>query len=440
MLIKKLSGWGNNFSQLCKIFPVSCNEALADFGKINGHLPHARGGGTSYGDASLNKNGLVVEMRNLPKLLELDADLGIVKCSAGLTLYELLREGVKRGWFFHSTPGTSNATIGGCIACDAHGKNWGAGAFGNHLLDFSLLLPNGEVKLCSQLNNKDLFFSTIGGMGLTGIILEATLKLKRIPSPLMCVETIKFSNLNECIKLQEESKLNYEYIYCWLDSLSDGEDLGRGILQRANHFDSAEHFNIGIKNHKPRFNVPFMPPINLINRLSVACFNLAYYYLTRPTKKKQNLFSFFYPLDNIANWNRLYGKKGFIEYQAAIPQKDAIFVLSKILEITASSKLGSFMLGIKPLGNSTGILSFASTGYTIAIDFASSAKVKNLIKQIDEIVIAHKGRVYLSKDSTLAPEDFKSMYSDRLVKFKEVLLQNGLLDSQTSSLWKRLFL
>jgi FAD/FMN-containing dehydrogenase len=437
---KIIFGWGRFPKEKCLEIIVKSQDELIMLVKDSKIPLLARGGGTSYGDASLNKNGFFIEMKSIPKKFTLDQEKGILRCTSGYSLDEILKEILPSGWFFNVTPGTSNATIGGCIACDAHGKNWNAGSFGNYVIDLTLLLPDGEILICSSKINNDLFLSTIGGMGFTGIILESTIQLKKISSLYMEFETIKFPNLKECLALQEESKNRYEYIYCWIDSLAEGSYLGRGILCRGNHIrnSSRQEVDFSIKKNK-QYIVPFTPWISLINCFSVWCFNFLYYHFTQKKIHVSQIKSFFYPLDKILFWNRLYGKKGFIEYQAVVPSENSYEILYKILSIVSKSKKASFMLGIKPIGKSIGVLSFSEPGFTIAIDFAFSPKIIDLVKELDDIVINSHGRVYLSKDALLSPDNFLAMYRSQISKFTKILNKYNLQNNNISSLWKRIY-
>ena len=437
MYKKLISGWGNNTIEYCYDIQAKSEADLINLVKIKDHGVLARGGATSYGDASLNNGGAIIEMKSIKNAFIFDAAKGILTCSSGYMLNEILDRVLPHAWFFYVTPGTSNATIGGCIACDAHGKNWSADSFGSYISGLKLLLVNGQVLICNPNLNRELFFATIGGMGLTGIILEATLQLKKISSLFMNVESLKFSNINECFDIQEKSKGKFEYIYCWVDSLKEGKGLGRGIIQRANHYTLDNPSDeIAIKSAR-EWNVPVTTPFSLINKLTVKAFNSLYYGMHNPSHQIEPIINFFYPLDKIKSWNRLYGHKGFIEYQAAFPNLTYRNAINKMLKLVTASKYGSFMLGIKPIGKSAGMLSFPIPGYTIAIDFACTEKLDKLISQLDEIVIENNGRVYLSKDSTLKSDIFMQMYGEEVVKFEKTLNDYDIYRGQSSSLWKR---
>lgn len=416
--IEKIKGWNNRPSIRGKVCRPERIDGLADWVKDSKTPLLARGGGTSFGDSSITGDGLNVDMTRLNKMLDFDSESGILHCQAGLTIYEIVESLGTRGWFLKTTPGTQYATIGGCIACDAHGKNWEAGSFCNSVLDFSLMVQDGQIIRCGRNTNTDVFFATIGGMGMTGLILDARIQLKKIQSLFIDLETIQFKSLKECFDLQYDSMKSHEYIFSWLDTQKEGQHLGRGILQRANHCADDRLFY----KRRRRFNVPFYLPGFAVNRYSVNMFNACYYYRT----KKRNIHqvpvvNFFYPLDSIGSWYRVYGKKGYIEYQVVIPFESAYDAVSRLLEKISRSKLGSNVAAVKPLIDSDGILSFSLDGFTFAADFIINKKLWPLLDELDEIVAKNGGRVYLAKDARLAPDMFTKMYAGPYNRWKPVV-------------------
>lgn len=394
----------------------------------------ARGGGTSYGDASINTDGINIDMKRLNKLLHFDSKNGLLHCQSGVTLEDVIKTFLPRGWFLNVTPGTQFATVGGCVACDAHGKNWKAGSFCNFVKGLSLMLHDGSVIYCDDNENSGIYFATFGGMGMTGIILDVHLQLKKVSSSWIDVETIRFGNLKELFDLQYESMDSHEYLFSWLDSHKEGENMGRGILQRANH---CVNEDLQYKE-KRRFSLPFYMPNFTVNRFSVMAFNTMYYAMARKNKKSRlYLMDFFYPLDGFANWYRVYGKKGFIEYQVVVPSDGAHETIFELLRKITMSKLGSTVAVVKPLIKTRGLMSFPMDGFTLAVDFAYSENLWHLLDKLDRIVIASGGRVYLAKDARLGSENFKKMYSDSLDMWESVREKYHLKEKFSSMMFNR---
>jgi FAD/FMN-containing dehydrogenase len=263
-----------------------------------------------------------------------------------------------------------------------------------------------------------MYFATLGGMGMTGIILDVKLQLKKISSSYVDVETVRFNNLRELFDLIKDSWDSYSYIFSWVDSHKEGEIMGRGVLQRANHADNVSLYF----SEKKRFSIPFNFPGFVINKYTVEAFNALIFAKAGLSRNKRRIFlmDYFYPLDNLAHWYRIYGKNGFLEYQVAIPKENAYEAISDILKLATKSKLGSIVAAIKPMIKSRGLLSFPIDGFTLAIDFQYNKKILQLLDELDEIVIANGGRVYLSKDSRLHAEKFNRMYSNTLSDWEKV--------------------
>ena len=432
---ERVRGWGGYPIVSATVFRPERVADLVEFiNRVKGPFL-ARGGGTSYGDASISSDGFNIDMHRLNMMLSFCSETGVLHCQSGVTLHDIIRTFLQRGWFLHVTPGTQFATVGGCVACDAHGKNWKAGSFGSYVKGLRLMLHDGSIIFCNESENSDIYLATLGGMGMTGVILDIYLQLKRISSSYVDVETIQFSNLEELFSLQRESMNSYEYLFSWLDSHNEGKSMGRGILQRANHCTSQ---NLQY-NEKRRFFVPFNFPSYTVNRFSVATFNyLNYATATKHKESKLYLNDFFYPLDRIANWNRIYGRKGFIEYQAVVPFDSAYEVISELLKKITKSKLGSTIAAVKPLAKSDGLISFPIDGFTLAVDFAYSENLLPLLDQLDQIVIASGGRVYLAKDARLSGKSFKKMYSNSLEKWELIREKNQVKQNFTSAMFNRL--
>lgn len=400
-----VTNWGN--------FPVVEKEMKSEdsSAKIkeyvrNHHEIIARGNGRSYGDSALSEN--IFSTKRLNKFISFDRLNGVIECESGVLLSQVLEVIVPQGYFLFVTPGTKFITVGGAIASDVHGKNHHAeGCFSEFVIEFSLLNEKGEILNCSRNENSDKFWSTIGGMGLTGIILSAKFKLKNIESTYIRQESIKAVNLDEIFKLFDESE-SWTYNVAWIDCLQKDKNLGRSIMMRGEH---------AFKHELPKKNqdnplklkknsspsIPFYFPNFVLNNLTVKLFNLLYYSKQRKKEVKNFVHyeTFFYPLDVISDWNRIYGKKGFIQYQMVIPKEKGKEGMKRILETIGKSGNGSFLAVLKLFGkdNPQAYNSFPMEGYTLALDFKINSKLKKLVAQLDEIVEGFGGRIYLTKDS-----------------------------------------
>lgn len=414
MAKEKLSGWANYPQKICRI---EIPETLENLDTKNKRLI-IRGMGRSYGDSSfLGEKTILFE--NLRKIISYDKKKGIIETQGGLSVSDLLKEIIPDGWFLPVSPGTKFVTIGGMVASDVHGKNHHLdGSFGNHII--SLKIQTGENKIieCSNNKNSNLFWSTIGGMGLTGAIISVVFKLKSIKTYEINQKIIPANNLKEIMNLFEKFK-DSTYTVAWIDCLSKGKNIGRSILIVGEH--SKRDISKKKYNPKPIFNLSFFPPSLIMNVFFMRIFNFFYFYKNKFSYKKFiDGDSYFYPLDKILNWNKFYGKKGFIQYQFVIPSENSYAALSLILEKISSSKNGSFLSVLKKFkeGNS-GLLSFPIEGYTLALDFPIKKNTFNLLEELDEVVIRFKGRVYLAKDSRLSPNNFEKMYNN-INEFNEI--------------------
>ncbi len=372
------------------------------------------GNGRSYGDVCLNSGGTLIDCRGLNRLISFDQEQGILRCESGVLLSEILQLIVPKGWFLAVTPGTRFVTMGGAIANDVHGKNHHlAGTFGSYLRSFELLRSDGSRLLCSPNENADFFQATIGGLGLTGIITWAEIELKAINSPYIDQEVIRFSNLDQFFSLAEESDLTHEYTVAWIDCLAKGEDLGKGLFVRGNHAEKIEQ-----SPHRKRggaFSFPIDPPIALINGPTLKLFNTLYYRKQYGERSHSTVDyePFFYPLDAIQNWNRIYGSKGFFQYQCAIPTEHATEAIREILQRISNAGVGSFLAVLKMFGDrpSPGLLSFPAQGATLALDFPNSGeKTLRLLDSLDEVTRAANGKIYPAKDARMSAQDFKVQY------------------------------
>jgi FAD/FMN-containing dehydrogenase len=372
-------------------------------------LPFAYG--RSYGDSCLNAGGALLDVSRLRRFIAFDESRGILRCEAGVTLAEVLALTVPRGWFLPVVPGTKWVSIGGAIANDIHGKNHHrAGTFGGHVTCLELMRSTGERVLCSPDQNVELYRATIGGLGLTGLILWAELRLKRIPGPQIAMERIRFSCLSEFLQLSADDQY-YEYTVAWIDCLARGRALGRGIFSRGDHV-AGSGGKQGDRN--PAISVPVDLPSGLINRASTAVFNTLYYHAQlRNTQRRTMAYDpFFFPLDGIGAWNRLYGRRGFLQYQCVTPGDTGNAIAALLDQVARSTETPSLAV-LKRFGRilSPGLLSFPRPGITLAIDFAMrGAATLKLLDRLDEVVVEAGGAVYPAKDARMSAANFRRFF------------------------------
>lgn len=401
-----LSGWGR--------YPLPENQSITFRDEETLRLLLAQsdeviafGNGRSYGDSALNDRIIRCKPHNF--FLGFDAQSGDLNVQAGVLLSEILRAFVHRGWFLKITPGTSLITVGGAIASDVHGKNHHqAGCFSECVESFHLMLPDGEVVSCSRQQNHDLFKATCGGMGLTGIILDVQITLQRINSAFLNQQTIKTANLKETFEAFEQNK-NTPYSVAWLDCLAKGEKLGRSLLITGNFRDDGELSY----SPKSRPGVPCNFPGFALNQWSIKAFNALYYGKAKHGQSSQlvDIDSFFYPLDAIGNWNRIYGKKGFVQYQFVMPKDSSYDGLHEILDNISRRGKGSFLAVLKLCGVANdNHLSFPLEGYSLALDFKIEPGIFDLLNLLDEIVVQHGGRIYLAKDARVSRDVYENGY------------------------------
>lgn len=371
----------------------------------------AFGNGKSYGDSCHNDQGTLIDMRASDQLIEFDANTGRLTAQAGITLSSIITIGAKHGYFLPVTPGTRFVTLGGAIANDVHGKNHHRrGTFGCHVERFELLRSDGSTITCSPETNSRLFEATIGGLGLTGVILAATVQLMKVGS-LDVLERIRpFRSLGEYFSLAVQADADNEYSVAWVDQLASGADAGRGVLISGNHADNG---NFAVSTKPGRLNVPFDLPISALNYPSLKLFNAAYYHL-KGRQQKSHLSGyqdFFYPLDQVLNWNRLYGKAGLFQHQSVIPEAAAPSVIPNMLKATRDAGQSSFLTVLKRFGDiqSPGILSFPQAGYTLTVDFPNRGRrTLGLLAELDRMTIASGGRVNPYKDQRMSAAVFKA--------------------------------
>lgn len=376
-------------------------------------LPYAYG--RSYGDSCLNEGGVSIDVSHLQRFISFDEHKGLLRCEAGVSLAEILAVMVPRGWFLPVSPGTKFVSVGGAIANDIHGKNHHrAGTFGCHVARFELLRSNGERLICSPDENSELFRATIGGLGLTGIILWAEFQLKPIVNAYIDMDHIRFASLDEFFAISAESDQDYEYTMSWVDILIGGDNLCRGIFMRGNHNQSRELAAKPVKKRLP-LALPFNFPSFVLNTLTVKAFNELYYHaqLSNRVHKTIPYDPFFYPLDSIYEWNRMYGKRGFLQYQFVVPFAVAHDAMREILARIRHAGEGSFLTVLKKFGDveSPGMLSFPRPGLTLALDFAyGGQKTLQLLEDLDRIVRQSGGAVYPAKDARMSAESFQAFF------------------------------
>lgn len=436
-LITNLSSWGR--------YPVySCElERPERYVDLVSNAPSqiARGQGRSYGDAALNENGKVLLTERVNRLLELDVEQGILRAEAGMTLAEVLEVIVPKGWFLPVTPGTKFVSLGGCVAADVHGKNHHhEGSFGEHVLNIELILADGGRAKCSPTENVELFWATVGGMGLTGVIGEVSLKLIPIQSSFMQVRHHAAGNLEQMFRLIQDATIDDRYTVAWIDSMALGSQLGRGVVMCGHHVMKEglpNNFQLASKAKSERV-IPFDFPSWMLNSLSISAFN-ALYYQREGGKRKPFLSdydSYFYPLDAIGQWNRMYGKRGFVQYQCVIPDSNAFDGIKALLQKLSDSRRPSFLAVLKRLGaEGRGLLSFPVAGYTLALDLPIRDEgLFVLLNELDEIVLRYGGRVYLAKDARLSANSFRAMYPryDEWLKIKNAVDPENKFSSSLS--------
>ena len=438
----KLSGWGN--------FPIKDTEVLQPK-RIDDLLYYlkkrqliARGNGRSYGDSSIGLTR-TINMKNFNKIISFDENNGHLVAEAGVLLKDIINKTLSKGWFPFVTPGSKFVTLGGMIAADVHGKNHHKdGGFSNFVEWFDLIDPEGKILRCSKQENSEMFAWTMGGMGLTGLILKASIKLRPVETAWIKQKTIATKNLNETIELFEKNQ-NSSYSVAWIDCLQKkDESIGRSILILGEH---AKFNDLDYSKQKDRFKISkkinLSIPINLpgwfLNFWMVKIFHKIYYWKNK-NKKKFELIdwdSYFYPLDKILGWNKIYGRNGFAQFQCVIPTKNSKKGLHEILKKIQNSEVGSFLSVLKKFGPEKGKFSFPMDGFTIAMDFPVNDKSLALMNALDDITSKYGGRIYLAKDSRLSEKSFIRM-ENRLESFKEYRKKINSKDIFESAQSKRL--
>lgn len=416
-----VSGWGGYPRTETSLFRPDRVPALDSLLGSAGPSLIARGSGASYGDAAVNGAGGTVLTERLNRFLAFDPDTGVLSCEAGVTIEDLLRHLLPRGMFPPVTPGTKYVTLGGCVACDVHGKNHHrSGSIADHLIDFDLFTAAGTLVRCSREAQPDLFWATVGGMGLTGIITELRLRLAPVESPYLAVDYDRAENLDAALRLFDDDQ-RYTYSVAWLDCLARGRSLGRGVLMRANPLGAAAAAARGLPAGRwgiaRRLTVPFGLPAALLNPVTVGAFNSLYFH-GHPARSREvpvHYDTYFYPLDRLRRWNRLYGRRGFFQYQCVVPSEAGREALVSLLEAVSRNRRASFLAVVKRFGaaDPAQLLSFPRPGYTLSLDIPrDGAGVFPFLDALDDTVVRSGGRVYLAKDARLSCDRFRAMYPE----------------------------
>ena len=415
----QLNSWGMYPQIKSKKFTFNTKDNLRNILKENSTLIPF-GNGRSYGDSALAEN--IIYSKPYSYFLDFDEEKGILHCQSGVLLSEIIEAFVPRGWFLKVTPGTKLITIGGAIASDVHGKNHHVeGCFSSCVEEFNLMLPNGEIKNVKK--DDELFLATCGGMGLTGVILDAKISLKKINSKYINQTTIKTKNLKETFEAFEKYS-HMPYSVAWIDCLASGEDIGKCLLMVG---DFADDGKLDFKEKK-KINIPFNFPSFALNSLSVKAFNWLYSKKAPDgeSNQKVDIDTFFYPLDAINNWNRIYGKGGFTQYQFILPKDVSYNGLKEILGEISNSGKGSFLAVLKLYGKENeNYLSFPIEGYSLALDFKIERGLFELLDKLDQIVLKYNGRIYLTKDVRVSKESFEKGYPN-IEKFRNLRKEYGM--------------
>lgn len=389
----------------------------------------AFGNGRSYGDACLNPGGRLWTTRTLDRFIDFDHERGVIECEAGVLLDDIIRVALPRGWFLPVTPGTRFVTLGGAIANDVHGKNHHrAGTLGDHVESLVLARTDGRQLVCSMSKEPQWFVATIGGLGLTGVILSARLQLKRVPGSWLLTQALPFESLADFFSLSRDSEREWEYTVSWVDCIHGKRDQVRGIFFRGNHTEHA-----GRSAPARTRKVPLTPPLSLVNAVTLRAFNAAYFSRHRAQQgtQVQHYLPFFYPLDGLLDWNRIYGRRGFFQYQCVVPRSCEVDAIAALMQTIRKSGAGSFLAVLKTFGDRppAGLLSFPMPGTTLALDFPNHGdRSEALFKSLDAIVGEAGGRLYPAKDARMPRALFERSYRylADFTRFRDPGISSGL--------------
>jgi decaprenylphospho-beta-D-ribofuranose 2-oxidase len=440
----KLSGWGRFPVLETKVETPRTEEALRAV-LASGSPLIARGNGRSYGDSAVSPCA-TVHMKHFDHMLDFDAETGQLVAEAGVLLGDIITAFLPRGWFPMVTPGTKLITLGGAIAADVHGKNHHIeGSFGVCVDWFDLMGPEGEVRRCSRDENADLFRWTLGGMGLTGIILRAAIRLRPVETAWICQTTRPAANLDAAMELFDKNQIT-TYSVAWIDCLGRGDSLGRSLIMLGEHakrsdLDTGKLAAPLDAGHKKKLSVPLDFPGFALNRWSVRAFNTAYYWAGAQKAGTQlvDWDTYFYPLDAILRWNRIYGRKGFVQFQCVLPLASSRDGLTALLNAISEAGAGSFLAVLKRFGPQDSAFSFPMEGYTLALDCPIQPTTLPLLEALDRITLEHGGRFYLAKDSRMSADTFRAA-DERATDFAAMRKNSGLADHFASAQSERLSL
>ena len=436
-----LSGFGRYPRAQCKVFrPERMKEVVEGLSLADKVIP--RGLGRAYGDAAINPHRFALLMERLDRMLAFDEQSRVLRCEGGVTLDDIIMTFLPRGYFLPVTPGTRYCTVGGCFSCDVHGKNHHKdGSFGNFIRSVRILLPNLDVVECSPTKNSELFYAALGGMGLLGVVLEVEIELMKVESSFMVVDFVRTKDLDDTLRTFHERDERYQYSVGWIDCVASGASFGRGVLMFGRHAGLQDlpaplHENPFGAMPKGHITVPEGVPDFLLNPLTLRAFN-ALYYLIHPTKEGAlvPLLKFFYPLDSVHEWNRFYGKQGFVQWQCVLPYEDGAKNIRFVLETLQRYRCFPYLSVLKRLGNpSGGLLSFPMPGYTLALDFPVREGLFPALDALDKMVVESGGRLYLAKDARMSKETFRATYPSwrRFAEIKRALDRTLKLESGLS--------
>jgi decaprenylphospho-beta-D-ribofuranose 2-oxidase len=435
---KELTGWGRVLRSTTQVARPERLRGVAEHMSEPYAALLARGNGRSYGDAALNGGGHVILMSRLDRLLALDEASGTVTVEAGVSFGDMVRTLLPHGYLPAVAPGTGFATVGGGLANDVHGKNHHrCGSIGQQLEWLELRTPDGQLHRLHGHDDTELLLATLGGVGMTGVIERACLKAERVPSNAVARKRERITHLDEFLQRLREEQDRTPYVVGWVDAQARGSRLGRGILELA----EPSHEGLPYTTEHVR-NVPVDFPSLMLNRWSVKLFNELYFRRIPARGRSERLpyQKFLFPLDALHDWNRIYGRRGFHQFQCVVPFESGAYALRQMLELIAKTGQGSVLAVLKAMGPAgRGYLSFSQPGYTLALDFPNSAAVAGLIGRLEAITCEHGGRIYLAKDATLTPQHLQRMYP-KLDRFRDVLAQVDPGGRMTSDLSRRLHL
>jgi FAD/FMN-containing dehydrogenase len=406
--MRPVSSWGRLSADPHQVIELTDRDHVAAELLRASSAGIAHGLGKSYGDASLNPQGILWSMRGLDRLIAFDAATGRLACEAGVVLRDIQRLLMARGWSLPVVPGTQLVTVGGAIANDVHGKNHHVvGTFGEHVRRLKLVRSDGETIECGPDLRPDLFAATVGGLGLTGVIVDAELQLRPTAGPWLEAETLAFEGLDEFFALSDESERDWEHTVSWIDCTS--RPIARGLFMRAQQAPAST----GTWRERRR-RLAFTPPVSLVNGLSLRPFNALYYNINRRRTGLRTVHHepFLYPLDSILDWNRLYGPSGFFQYQSVVPRDARLEATRDMLDAIQRSGQGSFLAVLKTFGERApaGLLSFPQPGVTLALDFRNSRALADLFVRLDDVVRAAGGRLYPAKDARMPRALYEATY------------------------------